>query len=165
MAALVYPGQVIWEGTNVSEGRGTTMPFELFGAPFLEHQAMLDHLNPAVLQGAVLRPLQFEPVAGKWAAQSCSGFQIHVTDIDAFRPYRLSLALLQSCLLLYPEAFAYKKPPYEYEFERLPMDLIIGNRNLRQGLEQGVDVLELERSWQEELQGFEQHCQSVLLYE
>lgn len=164
-AALVYPGQVLWEGTNVSEGRGTTLPFELFGAPFLDHRAVLDALKEIDLPGCILRPLRFEPTSGKWMGQACSGFQIHVTDPLAFRPYRTSLALLQALHSLYPERFAYKTPPYEYEFERLPMDLIIGDRTVREAVENGVAVAALEQEWQGELNTYRQRCRTVLLYD
>ncbi len=162
--ALVYPGQVVWEGTNVSEGRGTTLPFELVGAPFVRHGEVQDFLARTSLPGCVMRPLMFEPTSGKWAGRPCRGFQVHVTDRTIFRPYRTSLALLQALLTLYPDEFAYKDPPYEYEFERLPMDLILGDRQVRLALEEGVDILELERSWRQELAGFEDLRRSVLLY-
>ena len=164
-AALVYPGQVIWEGTNISEGRGTCLPFELFGAPFFEHDQILRQAERnADLPGCFLRPLLFEPLSSKWAGQACKGFQIHVTDPAAFRPYRTSLALLQAVMLLYPEAFAYKKPPYEYEYERLPMDLILGNKQVRLALEQGQNIMDLENSWQADLDAFEKLRQDVILY-
>lgn len=163
--ALVYPGQVIWEGTNISEARGTTLPFELFGAPFLDHQEVLQALRAIDLPGCVLRPLCFEPTSGKWMGQKCVGFQIHVTDAITFRPYRTSLALLQALFRLYPGQFAYKQPPYEYEFERLPMDLILGDRSLREALENAVSPLELEQIWQPELEVFRQRIAAVLLYD
>jgi uncharacterized protein YbbC (DUF1343 family) len=163
--ALVYPGQVTWEGTNISEGRGTTLPFELFGAPFLDVQEILDIAATTELPGCILRPLVFEPTSGKWAGKGCHGFQLHVTDPTIFMPYRTGLVLLQALLSLYPEEFSYKKPPYEYEYERLPMDLIIGDRTVRLGVEQGVDILELEQSWHNDLQEFLQRCQAVFLYE
>jgi len=163
--ALVYPGQVLWEGTNISEARGTTLPFELFGAPFLEHGAVLDALRATELPGCHLRPLRFEPTSGKWMGQVCTGFQIHVLNPDQFRPYRTSLALFQAIRCLYPEQFAYKSPPYEYEFERLPMDLIIGDKMVREGLENGVPIAELERVWQEELDEYRQLRRAVFLYD
>ncbi len=162
--ALVYPGQVIWEGSNISEGRGTTLPFELFGAPFIEQDEVAALLAAMPLPGCLLRPLLFEPCFGKWAGELCRGFQLHVTDPDAFRPFRTSLALLQVLLGLYPDEFAYKEPPYEYEFERLPMDLILGDRQVRLALEDGVDILELEASWQQELAAYREQCEPVLLY-
>ncbi len=164
LTALVYPGQVIWEGTNISEGRGTTLPFELIGAPFIDPAQVLDRLSGLDLPGCVLRPLMFEPTSGKWAGQSCSGFQLHVTTPQCFLSYRLSLALLQAFFTLYPDEFAYKQPPYEYEHELLPMDLILGDQELRNVLEEGTDILEIEQSWQEELAEFDGLRRSFFLY-
>ena len=164
LTALVYPGQVIWEGTNISEGRGTTLPFELVGAPFINLTQVLKSMSRLHLPGCVLRPLVFEPTSGKWAGQPCAGFHLHVTEPQAFRSYRLSLALFQTLFRLYPEEFAYKQPPYEYEYDLLPMDLILGDKELRKTLEEGSDIIELERSWEEELKGFNALRQSVFLY-
>jgi len=163
--ALVYPGQVIWEGTNISEGRGTSLPFELCGAPFLDHAAVLHRLAATALPGCTLRPVVFEPTANKWAGQPCPGFHLHVTDQRAFRPYRTALALLQAVMLLYPEQFRYKEPPYEYEFERLPMDLILGDRDLRLNLEAGRDLADLEAAWSGELTEFDRLRRQYFLYE
>ncbi|MFT5698137.1 MAG: hypothetical protein ACI8ZB_000991 [Desulforhopalus sp.] len=162
--ALVYPGQVIWEGTNISEGRGTTLPFEFVGAPFWEHQEIVNFLEKTDLPGCCLRPIVFEPTSGKWAQQSCNGFQIHVTDPERFLPYRTSLALLQASIILYPESFQYKEPPYEYEFERLPMDLIIGDKKIRTRLEAGEPIELLEKLWQPGLQAFDQLRANYFLY-
>ena len=164
LTALVYPGQVIWEGTNISEGRGTTLPFELAGAPFIDPLQVVNKLSGLDLPGCVLRPLVFEPTSGKWAGQACSGFHIHVTDTQAFRSYRLSLALYQALFRLYREEFAYKQPPYEYEYDLLPMDLILGDQNLRIALEEGEHIIELEHSWQDELEQFNSLRLSVFLY-
>ena len=164
-AALTYPGQVIWEGTNISEGRGTTLPFELFGAPFIDHRQLLDKLAAIPLPGCHLRPVVFEPTSNKWAGNACQGFNLHVTDRTAFKPYRTALALLQAIMLLYPDDFQYKQPPYEYEFKRLPMDLILGDTVLRQGLEAGENLLELENGWQQDLGEFDQMRQQYFLYE
>ncbi|MCI5135686.1 MAG: DUF1343 domain-containing protein, partial [Candidatus Electrothrix sp. AW2] len=166
LTALVYPGQVIWEGTNISEGRGTTLPFELVGAPFINPTQALQHLAETGidLPGCVLRPLAFEPTSGKWAGQSCAGFHLHVTEPQTFRSYRLSLALYQALFQLYPGEFAYKQPPYEYEYDLLPMDLILGDQQLRHAVEQGADIIELERSWENERKSFDALRQAVFLY-
>ncbi len=162
--ALVYPGQVIWEGTNVSEGRGTTLPFEFVGAPYWCHADILQQLEKTALPGCYLRPTVFEPTSGKWAEKQCTGFQIHVTSPLNFLPYRTSLALLQAALLLYPEHFQYKKPPYEYEFERLPMDLILGDQQVRLQLEKGRPITEIEESWRDDLQCFDRLRKKYFLY-
>ncbi|MGW8162011.1 MAG: exo-beta-N-acetylmuramidase NamZ family protein [Desulfobulbales bacterium] len=164
-AALVYPGQVIWEGTNVSEGRGTTLPFLLCGAPYIRHREVEQFCKKIPLPGCVLRPVVFEPTSGKWNSRACNGFHFHVINPDIFRPYRTSLALLQAICTLYRDHFAYKEPPYEYEFERLPMDLILGDQFVRKAVEAGEDILELERTWQDDLAEFAELRRSVLLYD
>lgn len=162
--ALVYPGQVIWEGTHVSEGRGTTLPFELVGAPYWDCRKILKYLESTPLPGCYLRSLAFEPTSGKFAGTTCHGFQLHVTDPAAFMPYRTSLALLQAVLQVHPREFCYKEPPYEYEFERLPMDLILGSQEVRRQLEAGVPVVELEAGWRQELQDFAERRKDYFLY-
>ncbi len=163
-SALVYPGQVIWEGTNVSEGRGTTQPFELFGAPYLDPQRLLSKMDEQVMKGVALRPLEFEPTANKWAGQSCRGFQIHVLDPGVYAPYSLSLNLYQAIYHTYPDRFSYKQPPYEYEFERLPMDLILGDRNLRSLIEADTPIPEIVTTWQEDTTEYRKNIDPVLLY-
>jgi uncharacterized protein YbbC (DUF1343 family) len=164
LTALVYPGQVIWEGTNISEGRGTTLPFELVGAPFIQHKEVQKKLSSIPLPGSVLRPIFFEPTSGKWAGQPCCGFHMHISSADIFLSYRASLALFQAIISLYPDQFEYKKPPYEYEYDKLPMDMILGDQSLRLSLENGEDLLALEQSWQDDLAGFDELRRSVFLY-
>ncbi len=125
--AIVYPGQVLLEGTNLSEGRGTTRPFELFGAPFLEPGRILEQFKDIELPGVILRTACFEPTFHKWAGELCRGFQLHVTDRRTFKPYYTTLALLAAIRHLYPEQFAWRQPPYEYETVRLPFDLLTGD--------------------------------------
>jgi len=137
-SALVYPGQVLWEGTNISEGRGTTQPFELFGAPFLDPPRVVESIDDRHLQGIALRETVFEPTANKWMGKPCRGFQIHVVEPEHYRPYETSLRLLQSIYRNYPDRFQWKAPPYEYEYHRLPIDLIIGEQQVRTQLEQGA---------------------------
>ena len=165
VSALVYPGQVLWEGTNVSEGRGTTQPFELFGAPFIDPDRILEALNAEATAGAFLRPMEFEPTANKWRAAVCRGFQIHVLDAQAYRPYRTSLELVQAVLRCHSDEFSWKPPPYEYEYERLPMDLILGDNRIREQLQAMTPVADLERSWQEGLRDFENRRKACILYQ
>ena len=162
--AMVYPGQVIWEGTNVSEGRGTTLPFEFVGAPYWRHNEILERLAGTALPGCFLRPIVFQPTSGKWAGESCHGFHIHVIDPQTYLPYRTSLALLQAVMHLYPDQFHFKDPPYEYEFERLPLDLILGDRAVREQLTQGAEILQMEAGWQQELQAFDRARTKYFLY-
>jgi uncharacterized protein YbbC (DUF1343 family) len=162
--ALVYPGQVLLEGTNLSEGRGTTRPFELCGAPFLEPRRLLDELRHTPLPGVVLREVAFEPTFHKWAGEVCRGFQLHVTDRPAFKPYYTTLTLLGAIRRLYPDKFAWRQPPYEYETERLPIDLLTGDAAIRAGLDAGRSVADLEAAWQPELDDYLTASQEFWLY-
>ncbi|HCY86133.1 MAG TPA: DUF1343 domain-containing protein [Desulfobacteraceae bacterium] len=164
LSAAVYPGQVIFEGTNVSEGRGTTLPFEQFGAPYMDARKMAAQLGDRI-KGAHLRPVCFEPTSGKWAGRICQGAHIHITRADIFKPYLSSLVFLHHIITSYPDDFRFKSPPYEYEYDRLPMDLILGSRSLCQALEDGVDPRELEPAWQEELNRFVHDASPFYLYD
>ena len=164
VSTLVYPGQVLWEGTNVSEGRGTTQPFELFGAPFMEVQKILSTLKKAKLPGVVFRPAVFEPTSNKWQQTACNGFQIHITDPQRYRPYTTTLHLLQAVILHHREQFEWKAPPYEYEFERMPIDLIIGDRTIRKRLEELDRLDEIEAWWQGELDQYKEIARKFHIY-
>jgi uncharacterized protein YbbC (DUF1343 family) len=165
VSAMVYPGQVIWEGTNVSEGRGTTLPFELFGAPYIIPKRILSTINAESIPGIILREMVFEPTANKWQGQPCRGFQIHVTDPNEFRPYETSLRLLQAVILHHRKEFKWKQPPYEYEAERLPIDLIIGDRKIRERLEKLESIDQIRESWQTKLNEFLDISRGFHLYE
>lgn len=162
--ALLYPGMVLLEGTNVSEGRGTTLPFHLFGAPFLDHRAFNALLEKAALPGVVFRPVHFEPMFDKWTGQLCSGFQVHVTDRRSFRPYLTGLVILQAFLALHSEELGWLPPPYEYEYEKLPIDILLGDGRVRRDLERGVGAREIERSWLDGLGAFERSRSEILIY-
>ena len=164
MSALVYPGQVIWEGTNISEGRGTTQPFEIFGAPFIDPRKILEALGNRHPVGAVLRPVTFEPTANKWQGRVCRGFQIHVTDPAAYQPFGTTLALLQAVMTSHPQDFQWKPPPYEYENERLPMDLILGDQALRKRLSAMEPIDDIVDSWRQELEAYDDMRQKYFLY-
>jgi uncharacterized protein YbbC (DUF1343 family) len=145
--AMVFPGQVIWEGTNMSEGRGTCKPFEWVGAPYVDPERLLDAPGMGTLAGVTLRPIAFIPKWSKWKDELCQGFQLHVTDPDRFQPYMTTLRLMQAVMLNHPGGFTYSLPPYEYEYERRPIDLIIGNVELRKAIEEKRDPLDLEEAW------------------
>jgi uncharacterized protein YbbC (DUF1343 family) len=162
--ALVYPGQVLWEGTNVSEGRGTCRPFEMFGAPFLHPGRILSMIPEEVMNGAFLLPFSFRPTFHKHAERICRGFFIHVLNERLFQPYVLSLALLQAVMRDGRDAFAWREPPYEYETERLPIDLILGSGDLRRALENGHSPQALQQGWREELVEFEARRRPFLIY-
>ncbi len=163
-SAMVYPGQVLWEGTNVSEGRGTTLPFEVFGAPFIDSQKILETVSMDVLPGAILRTCAFEPTANKWCGQLCRGFQIHITDPNSYQPFRTTILLLQAILQNHKTEFNWKAPPYEYEFEKQPIDLIIGDRAIRQRIEKLESVASIEQSWMQALQRYQKMSRAFHLY-
>ncbi|MDM7917375.1 MAG: DUF1343 domain-containing protein [Candidatus Eisenbacteria bacterium] len=137
-STVVYPGQVLLEGTTLSEGRGTTRPFELWGAPWLDTRAVANAIGP--LEGCLLREVAFEPTFQKHAGQLVRGFQIHVTDRDRYRPVRTTVALLAAVRSIHPERKLWREPPYEYETKRMPIDLISGSDRLRAAIDAGASV-------------------------
>lgn len=164
VSTMVYPGQVIWEGTNVSEGRGTTQPFEIFGAPFIDTEQILSSLGGNKLPGATLREIVFEPTSNKWKGDPCRGFQIHVTDLDEFKPYITTCQLLQEVIKHHPDHFQWKPPPYEYEHRKQPIDLIIGDKEIRLRLASLEDVNKIAESWQDDLESFIEQNQKYCMY-
>lgn len=163
-SAMVYPGQVIWEATNISEGRGTTLPFEIFGAPFIDPEKINKHIQEIDFPGIVLRQLSFEPTSGKWANQLCHGFHIHITDPLKYKPYKTSLILLQIIIKLFQKKFRWKEPPYEYEYIRLPASLIIGDNNILKKITNQINIDQLEQSWQKDLINFKNISEKYFLY-
>jgi uncharacterized protein YbbC (DUF1343 family) len=163
--ALLYPGMVLLEGTNISEGRGTALPFQVFGAPFIDTRKLLRHLKEADLEGVTFRQLCFEPVFDKWAGQTCYGFQVHVTNRETFRPYRLGLTLVQALYQTHGDGFVWLPPPYEYEWNKLPIDILLGDGTLRQRLENGEEMGSVEANWEKELEDYQESLGNCLLYQ
>lgn len=163
--SLFYPGMVLLEGTNISEGRGTALPFQIFGAPFINTRKLQEYLEKADLEGVAFRPVCFEPVFDKWVGQTCYGFQIHVTDRNTFRPYRVGLTLLQALVHTHRDAFAWLPPPYEYEWNRPPIDIILGDETLRLGLESRQGVAAMELGWQDQLKDYTDGLSRFFLYQ
>lgn len=135
-SAVVYPGQVLLEGTNLSEGRGTTRPFETVGAPFVDAFELADRLNGRSLPGVTFRPVRFRPTFDKWQGEICGGVFLHVTDVCTFRPYRTTLELLSTVRSRYDDELHWLLPPYEYETERTPIDILTGDSRLRRSLDE-----------------------------
>lgn len=142
---VLYPGTVLVEGTNLSEGRGTTTPFEVVGAPFVEPHALTEALSRWEIPGVVFRPVRFKPTFQKWRGRECGGVFQHVTDPDAFRPHRTAVALLGCVRSLWPGSFQWRPPPYEYEYEKMPIDILSGNSEMRELLDEGLTAASLER--------------------
>lgn len=132
----VYPGQVLCEGTNLSEGRGTTTPFEVCGAPYVDSERLMGELDRYRSAGAVFRPIQFEPTFQKHSGRICHGLYIHVTNAETYRPYRTTVSLLACAARLWPNKFQWKDPPYEYETEKPPIDILTGDTAIRETIDQ-----------------------------
>jgi uncharacterized protein YbbC (DUF1343 family) len=162
--AIAYPGTVLFEGVNVSEGRGTTKPFELIGAPWVDPEPFAAALNAETLPGVHFRPALFEPTFHKHAKASCGGCQIHITDRRAFRPVATGVALMDAFRRADPSAFAWREPPYEYEYTLAPIDILYGHAALREGLERGDSWREIAGAWPNEMKDFLALRESVLLY-
>jgi uncharacterized protein YbbC (DUF1343 family) len=139
--AVVYPGMCLLEGTNLSEGRGTTRPFETFGAPWVDGWALASELNSRGLPGVVFRPVQFLPTFQKHAGIVCQGCFLHVVDRRSFLPFLTGCQILQTVSCAYPQ-FSFNPPPYEYEETLLPIDILLGNGWLRQAIVEGRDLRE-----------------------
>jgi uncharacterized protein YbbC (DUF1343 family) len=145
--ALCYPGQCLFEATNLSEGRGTTRPFELVGAPFLDGYAWAEALSAAKLPGIRFRPMSFRPMFHKFAGRSCGGVQLHVTDPSGFRAYRTGVALLAAARRLAPDGFRWRVEPYEFVADPPAIDLLTGSDDVRRGIEAGASLADLESSF------------------
>ncbi len=162
--ARVYPGGCLVEGTNLSEGRGTTRPFEWIGAPYLDGPRLARALERRGLPGVRFRPVEFEPAFHKWKSQRCGGVQVHVTDAARFKPFATYLALIAEARRQAPRHFRWRRPPYEFERVRLPMDLLCGGPAIRRALERGVPLARLETSWRPDLVRFARERRPYLLY-
>ena len=162
--AYVYPGQVIWEGTNLSEGRGTCRPFEIFGAPYLNTGHILKDIPKEFLSGCFLREVSFKPTFNKWQGEICKGFMIHIQDKHTFRSYETTIAILKTIIEIHKEYFEWKNPPYEYEYEKLPIDLILGNSKLRKAIQEGKGLLDIKKIWLSENKMFYESRKPYLLY-
>ncbi len=163
--ARVYPGGCLIEGTNLSEGRGTTRPFEWVGAPFIEPERWAAALRAERLPGVHFRPCVFQPAFEKWKGRECGGVQLHVTDQGRFKPYVTGLALIATARRLYPTEFAWRKPPYEFEEKRLPIDILCGSDRVRRQIERGIPLRRIEASWRAKLLAFKRARRKFLLYQ
>jgi uncharacterized protein YbbC (DUF1343 family) len=162
--AVVYPGTVLFEGTLLSEGRGTTRPFELVGAPGIEAERFAREMNGLGLPGAVFRPAMFEPTFQKHAKQPCGGCQVHVTDRRAFKPVLTGAALIGAFHRAAPSQPLWRQPPYEYEHDKLPIDILAGSPQFRQQIEAGTGAGHMADSWAADEGAFRNRRAPYLLY-
>jgi uncharacterized protein YbbC (DUF1343 family) len=162
--ARVYPGGCLYEGTNLSEGRGTTRPFEWVGAPYLDAHAYADALNDLGLPGVAFRPARFTPTFHKWAGRLCGGVQIHVTDVKRFKPYLTGLGVIAAARRVGRRGFAWRRPPYEFERRKLPIDILCGTDAIRKAIERGRPLGEIERAWAPGLMAWKRRRARYLMY-
>jgi uncharacterized protein YbbC (DUF1343 family) len=164
--ALVYPGACLFEGTTVSEGRGTTRPFEQFGAPYIDGFLWAEAVQQEgiSLAGAALRPTSFLPQFHKYGGQVCHGLQVHVVDRSKFEPYRLCLALISSLAKLYPKDFSWRHETYEFVADLPAVDLLFGSSLFRETVNGGVDLSFVIKEMEEFERGFSKAREEFLLY-
>jgi uncharacterized protein YbbC (DUF1343 family) len=163
-SAFLYPGQCLLEGTNLSEGRGTTRPFELCGAPWIDPVALARRLAGEGLPGVAFRPAWFRPTFHKFAGQTCGGVQVHIRDRQAFQPVRTGLTVLAALRDLSGAAFAWRREPYEFVSDRPAIDLLFGSSQERCALEAGQPATDIARAWEAEEEAFRCRRQPYLLY-
>jgi uncharacterized protein YbbC (DUF1343 family) len=163
--AVVYPGMVLAEGTMLSEGRGTTRPFELIGAPYIRSRDYAEQLNRLDLPGVVFRPAYFQPTFQKCADEMCGGAQLHVTDREAFEPYLTGIMTIATARQMYPKQFEWRQPPYEYEYEKKPIELLCGGTKLPEMMESGASPEVFRQSWKADVDSFIERRKAYLLYE
>jgi uncharacterized protein YbbC (DUF1343 family) len=162
--AGVFPGTVHLEGTQMSEGRGTTRPFEIVGAPYIDADNYAAALLALNLPGVSFRSCVFLPTFQKHAGKPCGGVQIHVTDRQKFKPAITGIAIVKTAFDMYRNDFRWKDPPYEYEYDRNPFDLIAGTDKVREAIEQGASLADIESSWEQPLANFAGDRDRFLLY-
>ncbi len=163
-SATVFPGTVHFEGTQLSEGRGTTKPFELVGAPYVEPEEYARALNELDLQGVFFRSCVFRPTFQKHSGVSCGGVQIHVLNRDEFEPVIAGVAMVKLAFDMYRTEFRWKEPPYEYVYDRNPFDVIAGTSSLRESFERGDSLKTIEAQWERPLAEFKKVRGGYLLY-
>jgi uncharacterized protein YbbC (DUF1343 family) len=162
--ATVYPGMCLIEGTNLSEGRGTTHPFELFGAPWLEPFQLAERLNAISLPGVRFRAHYFMPAFQKHANKVCGGVELHVTNRAIFEPFRTGLWCVKVARDIDPEQFDWRRETYEFVSDRLAIDLLAGSARYRELVESGDNIEDWVAEWKEPLREFKEAREEFLLY-
>lgn len=163
--AAVYPGTVLAEATNLSEGRGTVIPFELTGAPWINGRRLLKELRNRNLPGCSFRMHDFIPTFHKYAGEYCRGIQIHVTDASIFRPVITAMHLFDAIIRTSPAgSFRFNPPPYEYEYRLMPFDILAGDSRLREVLTEGLSLAEETERWEAQTETFLSEFRQMALY-
>jgi uncharacterized protein YbbC (DUF1343 family) len=162
--AIVYPGGVLFEGTTLSEGRGTNRPFEFIGAPWIDGDRFAAEMNRRKLPGVYFRPVFFEPTFHKNAQKTCGGCQLHVTDRAAYQSMRAAVHMLEEFRKEAPGQAIWRDPPYEYETVKPPIDILYGSDRLRRGIDAGESAESIAARWPDDEAAFRELRQKYLLY-
>ncbi len=163
--ALVYPGTVLIEALNVSEGRGTTIPFELFGAPFINSEKLKKNLDDRHIPGCVFRPHDFIPTFHKFTGELCYGMQIHITDINIFKPVCTALEIFDAIIeTSKQDSLKFKMPPYEYEYNLMPFDILSGDSAMRETLISRNNIQTEKERWETEISEFRKEFKEIAYY-
>jgi uncharacterized protein YbbC (DUF1343 family) len=164
-SALVYPGTVLIEALNLSEGRGTTIPFELFGAPYIDSEKLKKYLKARNIEGCIFRTHDFIPTFHKFTGEHCNGLQIHITDIDRFKPVATALEIFDAIIkTTEPGALKFKLPPYEYEYNLMPFDILSGDSGMRESLLAGNSLKVEKERWAHEIEEFRKEFGRIAIY-
>jgi uncharacterized protein YbbC (DUF1343 family) len=162
--AVVYPGAVLVEGTNLSEGRGTTRPFELVGAPFIDQHRLVKELSRLPLTGVTFIPVFFKPEFSKYAGEVCRGVLVHPDNLHEFRSFQVYYEIIRLISRLFPGSFEWKQPPYEFVYKRLPIDMICGSEQTRKSIEKNRGFKEIEAAIHREIGNYKEVAVNYLLY-
>ena len=163
--AIVYPGTVLVEALNLSEGRGTTIPFELFGAPFINSEKLKKNLDDRHIKGCVFRPHDFIPTFHKFAGELCYGMQIHITDRNIFKPVGTALEIFDAIIeTSQNDALKFKMPPYEYEYNLMPFDILSGDSGMRDTLISRKNIQTEKERWESEIEDFSKEFKKLAYY-
>jgi uncharacterized protein YbbC (DUF1343 family) len=162
--AAVYPGMVLIEGTMLSEGRGTTRPFELVGAPYVPSRRLAAQLKELSLPGVRFRSAYFQPTFQKWAGEMCGGVQLHVEDREAFEPYLTGIQVISAIKAICGERFEWRQPPYEYEYKKMPIEILCGGKGIPDLIASGASPRTIRDSWRDDVASFRDRRANYLLY-
>jgi uncharacterized protein YbbC (DUF1343 family) len=163
--ALVYPGTVLIEALNLSEGRGTTIPFELFGAPFIDQDKLKKNLDARHIEGCAFRPHDFIPTFHKFSGELCYGMQIHINDIGHFKPVETAIEIFDAIIETSgPNALKFNLPPYEYEYRLMPFDILSGDSGMREALIARKSIKTEKERWAHEIEEFRKEFRQIAFY-
>jgi uncharacterized protein YbbC (DUF1343 family) len=163
-SAVVYPGTVLIEALNLSEGRGTTIPFELFGAPFIDAERLKKNLDARNIPGCAFRIHNYIPAFHKFKGELCNGIQIHVTDVQSYRPVRTALEIFDAIFETVPGKLTFNPPPYEYEYKLMPFDILSGDSGMRTVLQERKSIREEKERWTSEINDFKREFREISRY-